>query len=382
MRVQYRNFSVFYFLFFIAMGVFTTLFPIHLAELGLNSGLIGLIISIGLLASIIGPPVWGFLSDHLQARKKILLFCQLSAIIICFILSGASQPFSLIILYFTYYFFQNAIGPLSDSLVMGTLGADKYGKVRLWGSVGFAVGAFLCGRLLGNMPSNRVFIAYLAVSLIAMAFSAYSLPMSSSNNNDKLSFDKVLKLVGQRQFCFLLAVLLLVLIPYGSYVSFLGLYLREVGAKPWEIGLAWTIGALSEVPLFLWGGKYIKALNAWYFLALSAVIFGFRWLLCGYFGSKNLLIILQVSGSISFGVFYLAAIQLVNRLTPDGLKSLGQTIFAAVGFGLSFSLGNLFGGYFAEYYGFPAMFAAAGYMAMLGGLLASLVAIRVGRRQV
>ncbi|HWJ03346.1 MAG TPA: MFS transporter [Verrucomicrobiae bacterium] len=377
---RYRIFASYYFLIFSALGIFTTLFPIHLADIGLSKATIGLVIATGLLASVIGPPVWGIVSDTLQARKKVLMFCQGSAAIIGLILSAVYRTAEILPLYFAYYFLQNAVVPLSDSLVLGNIKNEQYGKVRLWGSVGFAAGALLCGLLLIRLASNLVFAAYVSAAMVTVVFTYVLLPSSERVGENGLDFSKISAIFRNRRFLVLGIILMLVLIPYGAYVSFIGLYLKELGASTGVIGLAWTVAALAEVPVFYYGGQLMLKRNPWYLLGFSALVFALRWFVYGLVYSPGLIVLLQLSQSISFGVFFLIALQMINYLFPANLKATGQTLFAGLGFGLSYAIGNAAGGYIAENVSLHFLFTLSGVLAILGAGVALWAGKRWGKK--
>ena len=369
---MYSLFSSYYFIFFAAFGVMTTLFPIYLGDLGLSNESIGQIMAIGMLASIAGPPIWGFVSDYLHNRPQVILVCQLGAVGASFLLSCSYWYGLLVLFYFGFNFFQAAISPLSDTLVLHNLATSSYGRVRLWGSIGFAAGALLCGQMLTNLLSARIFSANILLGLATLVCVSFfpKTKLVTTLTTVKETVNNVRRLVSRKPFRRLMLILLLVNSAYGAYSSFLGLYLNQLGASRLEIGFAWTIAALVEVPVFALGDKIYRSTRAWNLLALAALLFGVRWVIYGYMTNPTGILLLQVSQSVSFALFYLVSVQLVNAYSPNDLKAIGQTVFGSVGFGLSFALGSLYGGYYAEYFGLHAMFTLSGIVAVAASIIA------------
>jgi PPP family 3-phenylpropionic acid transporter len=60
--------------------------------------------------------------------------------------------------------------------------------------------------------------------------------------------------------------------------------------------------------------------------------------------SAPVLIAVQALHGLTFGAFYVAAVQRVKELTPEHLSATGQAVFAACVFGLGGVLGYLIAG--------------------------------------
>jgi MFS transporter, PPP family, 3-phenylpropionic acid transporter len=114
-------------------------------------------------------------------------------------------------------------------------------------------------------------------------------------------------------------------------------------------------------------------------LGLAAAIFGLRWVIYGIWGNHILIMLLQLLQSVSFGLFLLVSVQLVNRLTPRDLKAVGQTVFSSVSYGLSFVIGSLLGGYVAMRYGFGVLFLWAGVLSLIGGVVTLIASTKLSR---
>jgi hypothetical protein len=68
-------------------------------------------------------------------------------------------------------------------------------------------------------------------------------------------------------------------------------------------------------------------------------------------------------------VFYLAAVERVDALAPEGLRATAQGLFASVVFGLSGLLGNALSGILYQPLGMGRLYAAAAGVAAAGTAL-------------
>jgi PPP family 3-phenylpropionic acid transporter len=97
--------------------------------------------------------------------------------------------------------------------------------------------------------------------------------------------------------------------------------------------------------------------RAWLIAALAS--HPLRWVLSIFAQDAFTLLLTQLTHALAFGVFYLAAVQTVDTLVPDGLRASAQGLFASVTFGLGGLVGNLLGGLLYEPLGMPWLYAAA-----------------------
>jgi MFS family permease len=103
-----------------------------------------------------------------------------------------------------------------------------------------------------------------------------------------------------------------------------------------------------------------------------------RWLLSSIARDPVFLLAIQLTHALTFGVFYLAAVQTVERLAPDGLRTTAQGVFAAVTFGVGGLVGNGVGGLLYEAIGMTGLYIAAGIVSGWGTFLYVVRAPREG----
>ena len=84
-----------------------------------------------------------------------------------------------------------------------------------------------------------------------------------------------------------------------------------------------------------------------------------RWLLSIFASHPLALLGVQFTHALTFGVFYLAAVQMVDGLVPDGLRATAQGLFSSVTFGLGGLLGNALAGMLYEPLGIRWLYAGA-----------------------
>jgi len=176
--VTHWRLSNLYFWFFALLGGMLPYWSLYLDGRGFSYLQIASLMATIQLTKIVAPSVWGHLGDRTGQRVRLVRFGTITGSL-CFagvLLEPGFTGLLLVMLAFT--FFWNAVLPLYEVITLQVLGAqrDQYGKIRLWGSVGFIAAVALIGVLL-----EWVDIRYLPMLLIPLfagiAVSAWMLPV-------------------------------------------------------------------------------------------------------------------------------------------------------------------------------------------------------------
>ncbi len=151
---------------------------------------------------------------------------------------------------------------------------------------------------------------------------------------------------------------------HSFYYAFSTIIWKAHGLSSSTCGYLWAVGVVAEVA-FMWLGEGIRRkIGPWRMLVIAGVFAVVRWGLMA--GSPPLwaLYSLQCLHALSFAATYLAGLELVQRLSPKGFESLGQTVNAAYANGVMMGMGTLASGVIYT------AFAVKGYgvMAAIAGL--------------
>ena len=336
----------YYIFYFAAVGIYLPFLPLFLTHLNMNSLQIGVLMSIGPLAGIFAQTVWGTLADRYHRRKEYLLVALTLTAIISFSLSFGKSFTALAVLLLLYALTNSPITALSDALVLNTLEDPRdYGKIRRWGSFGFALTAAL-GGLVFSYLDLAWFGAIEGIILFGCVLWAKSLPNPRDTRQAVsailFSFLSVVKAPGLVVF---LLVTFLFMVPYNAYSVFFGWHMQTLGASRWWIGLGWTIAALSEILVFSKGSAWLRRFQPQQLIAMAGLIFTLRWVGYSVVQDYHLIVLLQISQSLSFALFYLAGVEYLNVLLPPYQQGSAQSAFNAVSFGISAIVGTVGAGW-------------------------------------
>ncbi len=321
----------------------------------LNGSQIGIIAALQQSATLFLLPFWGVLADKF-GRKKVLLFALLtSALTILLFVPEAGFQYYIFITLFVVVF-TSPLNSLLDSIALDFVKLYKkssYGELRLWASVGWSTATLFIGQLLNFLPLKIIFIVATSAFLVnfLVMWTLYK-PLKVQTNPKGVRATDAYMLFSRNRY---LIIFFLLLVLYGTasppVFLFLNLYMKEIGATSMEIGIAFAIQSVSEIPFFFWGKYLIGRFGSKKLLVFSMAVTAIRF---GFFSVINdpiYVFALSLLHGITFAIFMISVIDIIHNLVPDKWKATAQSLFYASFFGAGIGLGNLIMGYFKDLYG-------------------------------
>ncbi len=359
--------STFYLFYFGVLGALLPYLSPYLKHLGFSPVAIGELMAIFMGTRVFAPLVFGWLSDRWGHRMRLVQVGALAtAVTFAGLFLGTGYGWLALVLG-TFSFTWSAVLPPFEAVTLNHLGsrAERYGKIRLWGSVGFILSVGLVGEALGRWGIPLL----LPISLgLFTAIFLTSLTVADHPGTTRTSGSPPLRqLLLRPELIALLGTCLLVQASHGPYYTFFTIYCGDNGyPKDW-IGWIWALGVVAEIGIFFVTNRLLERFSPRHLLLVSLALTGVRWLLTGAFVSQvPVLLAAQLLHAFSFGVFHAVNIHTIHRLFTGRYQSLGQALYASVAFGAGSSVGSLGAGYSWHLLGSHATFMAAAALPALG----------------
>lgn len=372
---MYARLAGLYFFYYAALGAMIPYIGLYLADAGYNAREIGILIALKVSARLVAPNVLAWYADRSGRRMAIV---RLSALLACvsFVGMWGGTAFGWLALVLTSWaFFFSAMMPQFEATALNHIGPQRYGRTRLWGSIGFIAAVAGIGPLLDRAGTDALLPVLMALLVGALVF---TLLVPERDHPDALPpGDGLLTVLRRPEVAGLIAVGLLAQFAHGPYYSFFSLYLEGHGYTRAVIGQLWALGVVAEIAVFLLMGRLLARFPPGQLLALSLGLSVVRWLLIAAFADNMAALALaQTLHFASFGIFHAVSIGLVHRYFPGRLQGRGQALFSSLTFGAGTALGSLAGGYVWDGFGPPAVFVAS---ALSAALALVLLKFRSGR---
>jgi len=356
----------FYFLYFAAFASLLPYFVLFYQSLGFSGAQIGLLTGLPPLITLVGAPFGTGLADRTRRHKLIMGLGLIVAILVMLILPQISNFVLVFALIVSFNLFMSPVASLSDSATMTMLGEERamYGRIRMGGTIGWGIFAQIAGFLLALYGLEILFYVFSGIMLVNLFVSQrFSFGEHQEHDPDSGTVGMLLK---NRRWVIFLASAFLGGLGAFSVASYLSPYLQELGADGRQIGFAFLVATLTELPAFFFGNLLVKRFSAYGLFVISLVLLGIRSLLFGLVDNLFLAIAVQGLGGTIFPAMWSAGVAYADENAPAGMKSSAQGVFGAITFGFGSAVSGFVGGLLLESIGGRGMFFVLGIIILVG----------------
>ena len=367
MSNQSWRFALFFFAYYGYDSVFSPYASLFFADKGLAAAQIGVLMSLMQVMRIIGPNFWGWVADHTRQRVVVLRLTALAALA-SFLGMFFGQTFAqFFVLMVMINAFSSAQGPLSEALMLSEMRGDltHYGRLRLWGSIGFIVSVTAAGQLMDWFGVSGM--PWVAWSLLVLVLFASFQVRESAHDVTYHDAPSVMDLLRQRQVVFFFLSTFLMVAAHSALYVFYSLYLAQIGYSKTVIGLMWSLGVLAEVVFFFFQSTIFRWFGVSRLMIASFLIAAIRFLMIGYGAhSIALLLIAQLLHAVTFGTHHSASVATLQRWFSGPLQARGQALYTSISYGLGGTFGGLILTLYWDRFGAEAVYGLAALFALLG----------------
>ena len=363
----------FYFLYFAAFASLLPYFVLFYQSLGFNGAQIGLLTGIPPLITLFGAPFGTGLADKTRRHKLIMGLGLGVSVIVAIALPNLSSFVVVFMAIIAFNLFMSPVASLSDSATMTMLGEQRgmYGRVRVGGTIGWGIFAQIAGILLASYGLEILFYVFAGIMLVNLMVSQrFSFGEHQEHDSQSGTLGVLLK---SRRWVVFLASAFLGGIGAFSVASYLSPYLQELGADGRQIGFAFLIATLTELPIFFFGNLLVKRFTAHGLFVISLVLLGVRSVLFGVVNNLYLALVIQGIGGAVFPAMWSGGVAYADENAPAGLKSSAQGLYGAMTFGVGAAVSGFFGGLLLESIGGRGMFLVLGIIILAGLALIEVV---------
>ncbi|HSN39248.1 MAG TPA: MFS transporter [Burkholderiales bacterium] len=368
--LPYRRLAGFYFFYFAYLGAFAPFFSLYLKSAGISAVEIGMLMSLPQLTRIVAPHLWGWLADRSSRRLHVARMAGVAGTLAwlgVFAGSGFALLFAVLL---AMTFFWSAALPLVEATTLSHLGDEtaRYGRIRVWGSIGFIVAVVAVGYALDRVSIRALLWVVLALMAGILAF-CWQIPETAPAPH-AADHQPIWHIIRKPEVAALIAACALMAAAHGPYYTFYSIHLVGHGYSKALTGWLWALGVICEIGIFVWMPHLYRAFTLRQILIASFALAVVRFLLIGWAAdSTGLLIFAQTLHAATFGSFHAAAIGVVHKIFRGRHQARGQAIYGSLAFGLGGTIGGLASGYAWERLGAAFTFSLAAACAFAGMLI-------------
>lgn len=352
---------------FWAMIAPSSYFVVFMYDQGFTNVEVGIGLAVNAIVNFIFLPIWGMVADRLGSKRKTLLILYvgvcISSVLTTFIVGNVWVTICLCGIVIA---FRGSVPALTDSwLVEETNKPDKmgnrlnYGPIRMCGSIGYAIAAYLFYLLFNNLNMDTsfsfLFSAILCVFTYWLVASYHKVNPDAQESNVQRIKVKMSELAPKRlfknyYFLTFAFIYMLISVPGNFGMSYIATLLGELGGAPVFVGAISSIRALCEVPTLLFSRKiinkvgYVKTL-----FIIGALLFTeqLSYIVCNQVW--QVVAFQMLHGSIN-GLLLGAAVNYIFSLVPRELSATAQT-FCTAACSITAIAGNFLSGLVIDAFG-------------------------------
>jgi MFS family permease len=260
--------SVLMFLLYSAPGAMVPLFTMRLKELGFSPTEMGWCCATQALGALLAPLLAGQIADRWFPAERCLSVCAVISAVLLFLLSSLTSPVAVFAASLAFWLVMAPAMTLTTSVGFAHLsqpGRD-FGKVRMWGTLGWVAPNWLLGFWFANsewtrqilqwlrpdQPQGLLSDAFLLGGFLALIFAVYCLtmPVKAPQRNGRVGllapWQAMKTLWGRPFVIYALCTLgVCAVLPFSTQVT--PLLFSDLGVSPSWLPRVLTIAQASEV---------------------------------------------------------------------------------------------------------------------------------------
>lgn len=382
---QAKIFALSFFAYYGYVGVFAPYASLYFFERGITVVQIGILMSLMQVTRIFGPYFWSWVADRNGQRVLVLRYTALAAVVCLLGFLGGSLFIHFFWLMLLLNFLTSSQVPLGEAIMLSEMRGDltHYGRLRLWGSVGFVVAVMLAGLFFDQFGVSS--FPWLALGLMVFVYGVCQYLREPADSHSTRGVESGWRVLRKPEVIAFFTSTCLMVAAHSALYVYYSLYLERIGYSKVLIGFMWSVGVVAEIVFFYYQAPLFRRFGVKRLMILSLVCGVLRFVMIGV-GAESLVVLLlaQILHAATFGAHHSASVLTMQRWFGGALQARGQAFFVSISYGVGGSLGGVILSIGWEQFSPESVYWMAALMVLLA-LAAALVSYRwqrvVERRQ-
>ena len=261
MLERYKNSYLCYFLmynfYYLSWAIFSALISIYLLDKGFKASEVSLVVSTSFLTSMIFQPVIGMFSDRYDVKKVNFVLFTLAGIGgLAFMF--ASSLITITIGYSLVLTLINGTNPVMEKIASSS--PYQYGKIRIWGTIGYATGSWLAGMIYQLISPSAIFICFIITMILCIiGLLGTQTPSELGQNNEEKT--KTSTLFHNYKYLYYLIIAAIFQGITNMANTYIPAMFQNDGLKVSLVSTILSFAVLCEAPLVLFSHKFMDKLT-------------------------------------------------------------------------------------------------------------------------
>lgn len=378
MFIRYKNsylsYLLMYFFYFFSLAVFSGYISVYLMDKGYHASQVSMVVSWSFILSMVIQPIIGYLNDHYHQKTLNMLILLIAAILgVCFIY--AQNIYLIAMIYSLALGLFNAANPVIEN--MATLSRFSYGKIRIWGTIGYAVASKVSG-VIYDYVSPEAMYAFFTIGLIFCVIGIYG-----TQNVKQIKMQKKEKSSGllQKNFIIYLVIVCLFYAITNTNTTYLPAMFQNMDLSMNTTSTVIFILTLSELPVIFFSHQYMNRLTNKQLLVGIFILLIIQFLTYSCIHQPLIVVIVSIcTKAVSTMLFIMLNLKIVSTIVDikhqmsalalvQTCRNLGSIVFQWIA------------GYLIDFYSYDIFYLILALLSIVGMIICLLYRIPSGNDQ-
>ena len=251
---SYLSYFLMYNFYYLSWALFSALISVYLMDRGFKASDVSLVVSASFLTSMITQPIIGKWNDEFDIKKvNAILFVIVAIGGIVFMVSNSL--FMIAVSYSVVLMMINGVNPVMEKIA--TASPYQYGKIRIWGTIGYALGSQFAGILYDLVAPQAIFIVFvltMILCIIGLVGTEPDIKKEAAKENEKV---KTMTLFKNKKFVYYLAICAIFYGITNMSNTFVPSMLTDKGLDVDVASTILSIAVFCEAPLVLFSNRFM-----------------------------------------------------------------------------------------------------------------------------
>ncbi len=362
---SYLSYFLMYFFFFFSLAFFSGFISVYLMDQGYSASQVSFVVSCSYILSVIVQPFIGKLNDQYESRyvnSILLLAAGMLGIIFIFL----KNIYLITVAYSLVLAITNGTNPIIER--MAILSRFKYGSIRVWATIGYAVATIIAGLIYKNIGPYSLYIFFAIGELLCVIgiLGTHSILPPIEKIVEKVSMTSVFKI---KHIPFYLIIVCLFYGVTNVHHLYLPAMLKQSGLPINYVSNVIFVSTLSEVPVILLSRFYMNRFTNKQLLMSCFILLVIQFFTFSFISSVILqIIIVFLTKTVATMAFVMINLKIISTIVDNARQNSALSLVSAC---KSFSsiLFQMSSGYLIDFTGYQMFYFVLFIGSIIGMIL-------------
>lgn len=362
---SYLSYFLMYFFFFFSLAFFSGFISVYLMDQGYSASQVSFVVSCSYILSVIVQPFIGKLNDQYESRyvnSILLLAAGMLGIIFIFL----KNIYLITVAYSLVLAITNGTNPIIER--MAILSRFKYGSIRVWATIGYAVATIIAGLIYKNIGPYSLYIFFAIGELLCVIgiLGTHSILPPIEKIVEKVSMTSVFKI---KHIPFYLIIVCLFYGVTNVHHLYLPAMLKQSGLPINYVSNVIFVSTLSEVPVILLSRFYMNRFTNKQLLMSCFILLVIQFFTFSFISSVILqIIIVFLTKTVATMAFVMINLKIISTIVDNARQNSALSLVSAC---KSFSsiLFQMSAGYLIDFTGYKMFYFVLFIGSIIGMIL-------------